>query len=112
MAPRKWIGLYSRNKAGDVSSDLEREYQAALLIKSLRLEYYGECCFRPELELSVPRSVKATILRKFVSLLEFCFSLFIATFPVILAKIFKYWIFRYLNRLSPFSVATLKGISG
>jgi hypothetical protein len=35
-------------------------------------------------------------------------SLFIATFPVILDTIFKYWIFRYLNRISPSAVATLK----
>lgn len=34
--------------------------------------------------------------------------LFIATFPVILDTIFKYWIFRYLNRLSPSAVATYK----
>jgi CemA family len=34
--------------------------------------------------------------------------LFIATFPVILDTIFKYWIFRYLNRISPSSVATYK----
>jgi len=33
---------------------------------------------------------------------------FIATFPVILATIFKYWIFRYLSRLSPSALATLK----
>ncbi|MEH2206473.1 MAG: proton extrusion protein PcxA [Nostoc sp.] len=33
---------------------------------------------------------------------------FIATFPVILNTIFKYWIFRYLSRLSPSSLATLK----
>jgi hypothetical protein len=32
--------------------------------------------------------------------------LFISTFPVILDTIFKYWIFRYLNRLSPSAVAT------
>lgn len=32
--------------------------------------------------------------------------LFIATFPVILDSIFKYWIFRYLNRISPSAVAT------
>jgi CemA family len=32
--------------------------------------------------------------------------LFIATFPVILDTIFKYWIFRYLNRVSPSAVAT------
>ncbi len=34
--------------------------------------------------------------------------LFIATFPVILDTIFKYWIFRYLNRVSPSAVATYK----
>lgn len=31
---------------------------------------------------------------------------FISTFPVILDTIFKYWIFRYLNRISPSAVAT------
>ena len=36
---------------------------------------------------------------------EFIF-LFIATFPVVLDTIFKYWIFRYLNRISPSAVAT------
>ncbi|MFM7171030.1 MAG: proton extrusion protein PcxA, partial [Cyanobium sp.] len=38
--------------------------------------------------------------------------LFIATFPVVLATIFKYWIFRYLNRVSPSSVATLRNMQG
>lgn len=38
--------------------------------------------------------------------------LFIATFPVVLATIFKYWIFRYLNRISPSSVATLHNMNG
>lgn len=32
--------------------------------------------------------------------------LFISTFPVVLDTIFKYWIFRYLNRVSPSAVAT------
>ena len=32
--------------------------------------------------------------------------LFISTFPVILDTVFKYWIFRYLNRISPSAVAT------
>lgn len=31
---------------------------------------------------------------------------FISTFPVILDTIFKYWIFRYLNKISPSAVAT------
>jgi lipoprotein signal peptidase len=35
-------------------------------------------------------------------------SFFIATFPVILDTIFKYWIFRHLNRISPSAVATYK----
>jgi len=32
--------------------------------------------------------------------------LFVATFPVILDTVFKYWIFRYLNKISPSTVAT------
>ena len=34
--------------------------------------------------------------------------LFIATFPVILDTICKYWIFRYLSRISPSALATFK----
>lgn len=34
--------------------------------------------------------------------------IFIATFPVILDTIFKYWIFRYLSRISPSALATFK----
>ncbi|MDZ7958541.1 MAG: proton extrusion protein PcxA [Aulosira sp. DedQUE10] len=39
---------------------------------------------------------------------ESAIYLFIATFPVILDTIFKYWIFRYLSRLSPSALATMK----
>lgn len=35
-------------------------------------------------------------------------SLFIATFPVLIDTIFKYWIFRYLSGRSPSAVATFK----
>ncbi|QQE63764.1 proton extrusion protein PcxA [Leptolyngbya sp. BL0902] len=41
---------------------------------------------------------------------EFIF-LFIATFPVVLNTVFKYWIFRYLNRISPSAVATYKNMN-
>lgn len=34
--------------------------------------------------------------------------IFVATLPVVLDTMFKYWIFRYLNRLSPSTVATYK----
>jgi len=32
--------------------------------------------------------------------------LFVATFPVLLDTVFKYWVFRYLNKISPSTVAT------
>lgn len=38
-------------------------------------------------------------------------SLFIATFPVMLDSLFKYWIFRYLNRISPSAVATYRDMN-
>ncbi len=37
--------------------------------------------------------------------------LFIATVPVILDAIFKYWIFQYLNRISPSAVATYRNMN-
>lgn len=37
--------------------------------------------------------------------------LFIATFPVILDTVFKYWIFRYLNQISPSTVATYRSMN-
>ncbi|WP_238553726.1 CemA family protein [Fortiea contorta] len=38
-------------------------------------------------------------------------SLFIATVPVIMDTVFKYWIFRYLNRSSPSAVATYRNMN-
>lgn len=35
---------------------------------------------------------------------------FISTFPVMLDTIFKYWIFRYLNKISPSTVATYQAM--
>nr|ARO91014.1 heme binding protein cemA [Corynoplastis japonica] len=37
--------------------------------------------------------------------------LFISTFPVMLDTVFKYWIFRYLNRVSPSAVATYRNMN-
>ena len=38
-------------------------------------------------------------------------ALFIATFPVLIDTIFKYWIFRYLTGQSPSAVATYKSMN-
>ena len=74
MAPRNRIGLFSSSQDAALANDLERGYEAALLIQSLELEYYGDRRVRPDLELSVPRSVQASILRKFRTALEICRS--------------------------------------
>lgn len=72
MSRRNWIGFFARSQAFDLTNDLERGYESALLIQSLELEYYSDRPIRPELELSVPRSVQATILRRFRTALSIC----------------------------------------
>jgi hypothetical protein len=37
--------------------------------------------------------------------------LFVATFPVVLDTVFKYWIFLYLNKISPSAVATFHNMN-
>ncbi|QNI73458.1 proton extrusion protein PcxA [Synechococcus sp. NOUM97013] len=65
MAGRNWLDTFGKAKALNANADLDRGYEAALLIQSLELEYYGDRPIRPDLELSVPSSVQATVLRKF-----------------------------------------------
>ena len=72
MSRRNWIGFFARSQAFDLTNDLERGYESALLIQSLELEYYGDRPIRPELELTVPRSVQATVLRRFRTALSIC----------------------------------------
>ena len=74
MSRRNWIGLFDHNQSFDLTNALERGYESALLIQSLELEYYGDRPIRTDLELSVPRSVQATILRKFRTALSICRS--------------------------------------
>lgn len=38
-------------------------------------------------------------------------DMFIATFPVMLDAVFKYWVFRYLNQISPSAVATYRNMN-
>ena len=74
MATRNWIGLFSRGEGDNLTDELERGYEAALLIQGLELEFYADRKVRPELELSVPRSVQATVLRRFHTALQICRS--------------------------------------
>ena len=74
MAGRNWLDTFGRTKSSNVNAELDRGYEAALLIQSLELEYYGDRPIRPDLELSVPATVQATILRKFRAAINVCRS--------------------------------------
>lgn len=72
MALNDWIGAFGRADALDLSHDLERGYEAALLIQSIELEHYNDRPVRPELQLTIPRAEQAQLLRRFRAALEVC----------------------------------------
>jgi hypothetical protein len=72
MSRRNWVNVFGRSQGFDLSNDLERGYESALLIQSLELEFYGDRPVRPEIELSIPRSVQASVLRRFRTALMIC----------------------------------------
>ncbi len=72
MGLTDWMGAFDRASAKDLSVNLERAYEAALLIQSLELEYYNDRPVRPELQLSIPRQTQAQMLRRFRAALELC----------------------------------------
>ena len=72
MGLTDWMGSFERARTSDVALQLERAYESALLIQSLELEYYNDRPVRPELELSIPRSAQAQMLRRFRAALQVC----------------------------------------
>lgn len=72
MALRDWMGAFGRARSLDIDNDLDRAYEAALLIQSFELEYYNDRPVRPDLELSIPRAVQAQMLRRFRTALQIC----------------------------------------
>jgi len=72
MGLTDWMGAFDRASANDLSVNLERAYEAALLIQSLELEYYNDRPVRPELQLSIPRQTQAQMLRRFRAALQLC----------------------------------------
>ncbi|MFM7170946.1 MAG: proton extrusion protein PcxA, partial [Cyanobium sp.] len=72
MGFRDWMGRLGNAQALDLSSDLERGYEAALLIQSIELEYYQDRPVRPELELRIPKAMQAQVLRRFRAALQVC----------------------------------------
>ena len=72
MALTDWMGTFGRAQALDVSHDLERGFESALLIQSIELEHYNDRPVRPELELSIPKSAQARLIRRFRAALSVC----------------------------------------
>ena len=70
MGLTDWIGSFDRASTHDLSNNLEQAYEAALLIQSLELEYYNDRPVRPDLDLSIPKSAKALMLRRFRAALQ------------------------------------------
>jgi hypothetical protein len=66
------MGAFGRAQTLDLSSDLERGYEAALLIQSIEMEHYNDRPVRPELELRIPRAMQAQVLRRFRAALQVC----------------------------------------
>ena len=72
MALSNWLAAFGRAQSLDVSNDIERGYESALVIQSIELEHYNDRPVRPELELSIPRSAQARLLRRFRTALNVC----------------------------------------
>jgi hypothetical protein len=72
MGLQNWIGTFGKSPGLQISHDLERAYEAALLIQSIELEHYNDRPVRPEVNLGLPRSAQAQLLRRFQAALEVC----------------------------------------
>jgi hypothetical protein len=72
MALNDWIGTFGRAGAVDLTNQLERGYESALLIQSIELEHYNDRPVRPEIDLRLPAATQAMILRRFRAALQVC----------------------------------------
>lgn len=72
MALNDWIGAFGRADAIDLTNQLERGYEAALLIQSIELEHYNDRPVRTELDLRLPAATQAAIVRRFKAALQVC----------------------------------------
>ncbi|MFO7629796.1 MAG: proton extrusion protein PcxA [Prochlorococcaceae cyanobacterium] len=72
MGLTDWTGAFGRAQSRDLTNNLERAYEAALLIQGFELEFYNDRPVREDLDLNLPRPVQAQILRRFRAALQVC----------------------------------------
>jgi len=72
MGLTDWMGSFEKARGSELSYQLERAYESALLIQCFELEYYNDRPVRPELELSIPRQAQAQMIRRFRAALQLC----------------------------------------
>ncbi len=72
MALTDWTGAFGRAQKRDLTHDLDRGYESALLIQSIELEHYNDRPVRPEVELSIPKASQTLVLRRFKAALAIC----------------------------------------
>ncbi len=72
MGLSNWMGAFGKAQGLEISHDLERGYESALLIQSIELEHYNDRPVRPEVNLALPRSSQAQLLRRFQAALNVC----------------------------------------
>ena len=81
MGLTDWIGAFGRAELVELTHQLDRGYESALLIQSIELEHYNDRPVRPELDLRLPASTQAAILRRFRTALQICREAFEALEP-------------------------------
>ena len=66
------LGTFSKAEDLHFSSNLELAYESALMIQGLELEYFNDRPVRTDIDLGLPKTTQAQIIRRFRSALANC----------------------------------------
>jgi len=66
------LGTFGKAEDLHFSSNLELAYESALMIQGLELEYFNDRPVRTDIDLGLPKTTQAQIIRRFRSALANC----------------------------------------
>ena len=72
MGMNNWLGAFGKAEELQFSSNLELAYESALMIQGLELEYFNDRPVRTDVDLGLPKTTQAQIIRRFRSALANC----------------------------------------